>query len=336
MDILRAIVTVAAFTAAVFIIGAATAGIGVGIAAIAGTLAKGTAIVAIMTHIVPIVAAGIYFGVSAYSAAKWDNEVDLPMYSLTPEAIFTNNIPLFDVNFFNTDEDNDNKKHIDYAWATKVELTDNIKKATYKPIGSETIGYTGGESDVNNKLKQENYNVSVSTIKNSGTKDETQDGVYYYYVMKDGIIRMKELEGDVYQVYVCKDSDVITTATKTGEGQIYSFSRQLSKLVSNWYFGLRMLAIVGMMSVLVYIGIRILLSSTSPQKAKYKQLLGDWLVGMVLLFTMHYIMSLANVLTEQLTEIFKSVNPCDYVVMIPVKAGANGQIENRVCFVIRN
>ena len=71
------------------------------------------------------------------------------------------------------------------------------------------------------------------------------------------------------------------------------------------------------MSVLVYIGIRILISSTSEQKAKYKQLLGDWVVGMVLLFTMHYIMSFSNIAVDHLTELFSSINPMGQTALIP-------------------
>lgn len=82
-----------------------------------------------------------------------------------------------------------------------------------------------------------------------------------------------------------------------------------------------------MMSVLVYIGIRILLSSTSSQKAKYKQLLGDWFIGMVLLFTMHYIMIFSNIAVEHLTELFKSINPMGQTALIP---DDNGNVESEL------
>lgn len=65
----------------------------------------------------------------------------------------------------------------------------------------------------------------------------------------------------------------------------------LRPVVGNVYKFLRNLCLVIMMLVLLYIGIKIILSSVSSQQAKYKQLLVDWLVGMCLLFLMHYIMS---------------------------------------------
>ena len=80
----------------------------------------------------------------------------------------------------------------------------------------------------------------------------------------------------------------------------------LSIYISEWYYRLLMLAAIGMISVLVYIGIRILISARAADKAKYKQMLGDWFVGMVLLFTMHYIMTFSNFFVDKLTDVISS------------------------------
>ena len=78
----------------------------------------------------------------------------------------------------------------------------------------------------------------------------------------------------------------------------------LRKTISNWYKGIRMLALVGLLSVLVYVGIRIILSSASANdKAKYKQMFTYWLSAIVLLFTLHYIMSFTFLITNKLTQI---------------------------------
>ncbi|MBQ3407919.1 MAG: hypothetical protein IJH12_01790 [Clostridia bacterium] len=68
-------------------------------------------------------------------------------------------------------------------------------------------------------------------------------------------------------------------------------SEILAPVVGNIYISLRNLAMVLMLLVILYIGIKILISSIAAQQAKYKQLLMDWLVGFCLLFIMHYIMS---------------------------------------------
>lgn len=70
-----------------------------------------------------------------------------------------------------------------------------------------------------------------------------------------------------------------------------SIARQISGVIAKWYVSLRNLAIVMLLSILIYIGIRIIISSSADDKAKYKQRLFDWLVAICLIFFMHYIMT---------------------------------------------
>ena len=65
----------------------------------------------------------------------------------------------------------------------------------------------------------------------------------------------------------------------------------LKSTVSQWYVALRNIAIVALLSVLLYIGIRIVISSSAGDKAKYKQFFVDWVVALCLIFFLHYIMS---------------------------------------------
>lgn len=88
--------------------------------------------------------------------------------------------------------------------------------------------------------------------------------------------------------------------------EVESAASILQKTVSSWYVALRNIAIVAFLSVLVYIGIRILISSTSGDKAKFKQLLIDWVIGLCLLFFMHYIMSFSLLAVEKITDLFSS------------------------------
>ncbi len=91
----------------------------------------------------------------------------------------------------------------------------------------------------------------------------------------------------------------------------------LKKTVSSWYNGLRNICLVIMLSVLVYIGIRILLASVASDKAKYMTMLKDWFVGLCLLFLMHYIMAFSVTLVEKLTDVVKtSVDENAYAVVM--------------------
>lgn len=80
-----------------------------------------------------------------------------------------------------------------------------------------------------------------------------------------------------------------------------SVAIQLHDTISDWYKSLRYLAIVGLMLVLVYVGIRIVVSSTSSDRAKYKQMLMDWLIAMCLLFCLHYIMTFTITIVEEIS-----------------------------------
>lgn len=84
-----------------------------------------------------------------------------------------------------------------------------------------------------------------------------------------------------------------------------STAGQLKNVVAFIYNSLRIIAVVGLLSVLVFIGIKILLGTVSNNnKAKYKEMLMDWLVAICLVFVMHYIMSAAVTLVNKLTDIF--------------------------------
>src|SRR5699024_8407004 len=93
------------------------------------------------------------------------------------------------------------------------------------------------------------------------------------------------------------------------QDQQISAASILSSTVATWYRSFRNIAIVGLLSVLVYLGIRILLSSTSAEKAKYKENIKDWFIALCLVFLIHFIMSGILMLTEQVNSLFgESVN----------------------------
>lgn len=80
----------------------------------------------------------------------------------------------------------------------------------------------------------------------------------------------------------------------------------LRSVIASWYVAIRNLALVAMLSILVYVGIKIIISSAASDKAKYKQMLVDWLIGMCLLFMLHYIMAFTIFLTEKITDMISS------------------------------
>lgn len=108
------------------------------------------------------------------------------------------------------------------------------------------------------------------------------------------------------------------TSIKTGETVVYDENAEsiedqdnqvssaafLSSTIASWYRSFRNISIVGLLTVLVYIGIKILISSTAADKAKYKESLTDWFVALCLVFVIHFIMSGILMLTDQVNNLF--------------------------------
>ena len=86
--------------------------------------------------------------------------------------------------------------------------------------------------------------------------------------------------------------------------KMYNGRVNLRKTILGWYYALRNLAIIAMLSILVYVAIRMIISSVSSDKAKYKMMLKDWLVAICLIFFMHYIMVGILGITDSITDAF--------------------------------
>ena len=101
--------------------------------------------------------------------------------------------------------------------------------------------------------------------------------------------------------------DATTLVGETGKEQ-ESSAAKLQPTIAKWYVAIRNFAIVVMMIILVYVGIRIVMSSAAEDRAKYKQRLMDWIIAMCLLFFMHYLMTLAVTITESLLDSINTAN----------------------------
>lgn len=106
----------------------------------------------------------------------------------------------------------------------------------------------------------------------------------------------------------------ITDDTKDAEKKAQSSASQISTVIAKWYKGFRNLAIVGLLCVLVYLGIRILISTAATDKAKYKESLQNWLVALCLVFFIHFIMSGILMLSDRVTELLGSSDNSIYTV----------------------
>lgn len=61
------------------------------------------------------------------------------------------------------------------------------------------------------------------------------------------------------------------------------------KQIAKWYYVIRLIATAILLVILIYVGIRMALSTVASEQAKYKQMLTDWVTSIALLFLLHYI-----------------------------------------------
>ncbi len=123
---------------------------------------------------------------------------------------------------------------------------------------------------------------------------------------------------------------------KTTKPSEKNIAANLRNVIATWYVALRNIALVLMLLVLVFIGIKITVSSVASDKAKYKQLLMDWLIGICLLIFMHYIMVFAVNLVESIDNMFTTtaadglMNMARTNASLPIDstAAANGEDAN--------
>ena len=87
--------------------------------------------------------------------------------------------------------------------------------------------------------------------------------------------------------------------------------------VSSMYKTFQLIAIVFLLSMLVYVGIRMALTSVASDKVKYKKMLLDWFIALALVFVLHYIMAFIMNISSKLTTLFEESSIENVLLQIP-------------------
>lgn len=74
----------------------------------------------------------------------------------------------------------------------------------------------------------------------------------------------------------------------------------LKEAIATWYYIIRVISMAIMLIVLIFIGIKMAISSVASDRAFYKRMIMDWVAGMVLVFGIHYVMIFILELNETL------------------------------------
>lgn len=104
-----------------------------------------------------------------------------------------------------------------------------------------------------------------------------------------------------------------------------SATEDLKTTIASWYRSFRNIAIVGLLSVLIYLGIRTLISTAATDKAKYKEMIQDWIVALCMVFFIHFIMSAVLMVTDKCTELFGTDIDEGYTVIVEGEKREDGK-----------
>lgn len=91
---------------------------------------------------------------------------------------------------------------------------------------------------------------------------------------------------------------------------------QVKQTIANWYYIIRLLAVAAMLIVLIVVGIKMATASLAQDKAVYKKMLVDWVVGVIIIFSMHYIMIFTFYVSEQMVKLIEEVATSSYSVQM--------------------
>ena len=175
----------------------------------------------------------------------------------------------------------------------------------YLAGNNEPSWYKSSSADGDVEFKIFNFYVTPYKIFTSGTYKEVND----YYEVNMGI----------FDINFFSDKEI-----KSSNSESMVASSKLAPAIGNVYYGL---ATVLMMLVLVYIGIKILISSISEDQAKYKKMLVDWVVALCLLFIMHYIMTAIVNLNSTIIGLIKNDEGDSYYICTDTKLDYDGNTE---------
>lgn len=78
--------------------------------------------------------------------------------------------------------------------------------------------------------------------------------------------------------------------------------------IAKWYIVIRQICIIVLLLLLIYLGIRLAISTVASDKAKYKGMLVAWLTCFIIVFCIHYFMMIVIDINEVLVDIFAEVS----------------------------
>ena len=105
----------------------------------------------------------------------------------------------------------------------------------------------------------------------------------------------------------CRQYAAALLAQEGGTEEGTSIVDLLRNELAKWYYLIRFFSFAAMLVLLIAIGIKMAVTNVSSDKALYKRMLVDWLVGFVIIFSIHYVMLFIITVNETLVGTIRDV-----------------------------
>lgn len=99
----------------------------------------------------------------------------------------------------------------------------------------------------------------------------------------------------------------LTTINFFETGSNLDYVNNIQNSIAQWYYVIRNISIIILLGILIYVGIRMAISTLAEDKAKYKKMLTDWIVSLVLVYVLQYIMIIVIEINNSLVNMFANV-----------------------------
>lgn len=139
----------------------------------------------------------------------------------------------------------------------------------------------------------------VSVLITVATRDV--DGTF---LSGERIVNWFTIEDTVFNRIELFDADYFLSEQNDND-----FNKTIKEAVAVFYYLTKTIAVLAGLIMLIYLGIRMALSTVASQIAKYKDMLKDWLVSMILIFLMPYIIGLISLISSGLVQILANITP---------------------------
>lgn len=199
------------------------------------------------------------------------------------------------------------------GWGNIIE--ELVNSAINKATGMETVTVEKNEEnsgeDSNEQITStpgtENlYRPSATNTMWSNNRINIEDIIYNRVPLLD--VNFLDVKLDRYkkieEAKKAQASDGDKVQVISDDSIVYALRSNIAK----WYIVIRQICIIVLLLLLIYLGIRLAISTVASDKAKYKGMLVAWLTCFIVVFCIHYFMMIVIEINEELVDVFAEVS----------------------------